>query len=52
MLIALPVIVLFLGAFLWFVAAPKWAELGRIAFHAGLFVTLWAFGNGHALRLW
>lgn len=52
MLIALPVVVMLLGAFLYFAGPGKWHEVGRVMFGCGLLVALLAVGHGGALKLW
>lgn len=53
MLIALPVLVLLIGAVLYVVSSSaKPQELGRLMFACGLLVALLAVGHGGALKLW
>jgi hypothetical protein len=49
--IVIPLLVCILGMLVYALAAsPKVAELGRLAYAAGLLVTLFAF-SGHVFRL-
>jgi hypothetical protein len=53
LIIVLPLIVCLVGLVMWGWRTPSpkpWAEIGKIMFAVGLFITVW-FAAGHVVKL-